>query len=211
MHWLSPSHPLTLGQQITGVPTTGSVGTVKAPRQPPHSSRITINISSFMSNCGPWDEWSGSYLVQGTLITRLSHVWGTPPAPSTLNSAVYRPCLIHSDRCFFSRNDSDAGADATLTHAAHRGRWEAPPMLLRARTESISSRVSAERRTCAGTAAELQLTLGTGPVPFYSGVSVAPEKRAFVLVLIKTYESFSNHRAAIIIPRQRFRRSLLMC
>lgn len=29
---------LTLGQQVTGVLTTGSVGTVKAPRQPSHSS-----------------------------------------------------------------------------------------------------------------------------------------------------------------------------
>lgn len=56
IHWLSPAHPLTLGQQITGVLTTGSVGTDKEPRQPSHSSRITINISFFMSHCGPRDE-----------------------------------------------------------------------------------------------------------------------------------------------------------
>lgn len=55
------------------------------------------------------------------------------------------------------------------------------------------------------------MTLRTGRVSFYSDVSVAPEKRAFVLVLIKTYESFSNHKAVIIIPRHRLRGSLQMC
>lgn len=77
MYSFSPAHPLTLGQEITSVLTTVSVGMVKALRQPSLSSHNHNQHQLLYVKLWPPGTISGSSSSSscaGTLINRLSHV-----------------------------------------------------------------------------------------------------------------------------------------